>query len=83
MGRDGAQPLGLAGVATELIHVIPGERTSQGIPDFDKLDRRQCGQWQPPYWLVWEPQHEAVVVPCRSLDVSPAVRERRPLRSHL
>ena len=37
MGRDRAQPLGLAGVATELIHVVAGQRTRQGIPDIDKL----------------------------------------------
>jgi len=38
------QPLGLAGVATELIHLGAGERTCQGIPDFGKLRGRQGGQ---------------------------------------
>ena len=39
MGRDGAQSRGLAGVAPELVHVIDGKRSCQGIPDFDKLGR--------------------------------------------
>jgi hypothetical protein len=35
--RRGAQPLGLARGATELIHVIARQRVRQHVPDVDKL----------------------------------------------
>ncbi len=48
MGRDRAQPFGLAGLATELIERIDGQRTRESIPDPGKLSGRQGGQRQPP-----------------------------------
>jgi hypothetical protein len=60
------QPFGLPGGTTQVVDVLDGQGTGQGASDFDKLSGRQAGQWQSPLLLVSQPQHEAVVVPCRS-----------------
>jgi hypothetical protein len=50
MRGDGAQALGLTGVAPELIDVIDRERPCQGVPDLGKL----CwGHRSLLCWYVW------------------------------
>jgi hypothetical protein len=72
MGRDRAQSCGLTGVATELIDVVDRERTRQGVTESGKLRCRQGGQRSLLCWLVSQPQHEAVVAPCRSPKMTAA-----------
>lgn len=44
MRRHDAQPRGLAGVATELMHRIEGEGPREGVTPFDTLRGRQGRQ---------------------------------------
>jgi hypothetical protein len=53
MGRDRAQPLGLAGRPPQVIDVLNGKGTSQRAPDSGKLGDRQCGHGSLLCWLVW------------------------------
>jgi hypothetical protein len=48
MRRHGAQPFGLSGVATELIHLIDRQSSREAVTQFDKLRGRQGRQRQSP-----------------------------------
>jgi hypothetical protein len=48
MRGDGAQALGLTGVAPELIDGVDAERSPQRVTQFGKLCGRQGWQWQSP-----------------------------------
>ena len=65
MRGDRAQALGLTGGAPELIDSVDGQRPPQDVTQVSSVVDK-VGNGSLLCWLVSQPQHEAVVVPCRS-----------------